>query len=201
MRHGHTLVRCLFCRATVVSDHKRMFGWWYAPDDLTPKRRHGEDRAWSKWLWYGAGSPEEHQDFYLCPEHNDRYFFHAAMGWAAKQLSSGTYVYFSDIQESPMLSPENVGRWVVPNFTLLDKVPDLSNSESSLELPNRWQIRDPRIHGCLDISWVITDVFDGTLSPLLLDALELDSQPPPLELAEAMKKVVQRIERITEKRE
>ena len=78
---------------------------------------------------------------------------------------------------------------------------DLNDSEAGLELPDRWQIKDPRLQDLLDISYAIIDIFDSVYSPFSVDRLELDFLPLPLELAETMKKMAGRIEQLTEKRE
>jgi hypothetical protein len=139
-----------------------------------------------------------YQDFYLCPKHNDPDRYHAAMGWAEHQFEEGVYVDFSDIS-SPLLSPE-VEKWEIYRPTLPEQVPEVSDAEVQMKLPNRWQPEDPRLEGCLEVSYAIVGTWDTDWSPFLLDKLDRDSFPKPLELAEAMKKVVRRIETLTENR-
>ena len=64
-------------------------------------------------------------------------------------------------------------------------------------LPNVWQGSDPRLHGCLDIAYMILDAFDFTHSPYLLDTLELAWSWKPLVLAYEMEKAASRIRRLT----
>ena len=66
-------------------------------------------------------------------------------------------------------------------------------------LQDFWQINDPRLKGCLDISRAITDIFEGCASPMLLDYLELSYLPKPLALAEAMRIATERMQSLTKK--
>lgn len=197
MEYGVVKVRCLFCESTVEGDQRLMAGRWDSPRDLVPRWKFDEGQPGKCWLWHGAGSPEVHQDFYLCPRHNDPDHFHSAEKWAWVQLQKGIYVDFTDLVTCPIL-PEPEEKWGA-RTSLPDEVPDISEADIQSKLPNSWQYQDPRLEGCLDISYAIVDTWDMDWSPFILDQLELDSFPTPLELAEAMKKAAIRIELLTEK--
>ena len=64
-------------------------------------------------------------------------------------------------------------------------------------LPDVWQAEDPRLRGCLQIVWMITDTFDFAHWPGLLTKLELAWCWKPLVLAQEMEKAARRIRRLT----
>lgn len=65
------------------------------------------------------------------------------------------------------------------------------------KLPNIWQVKDHRLGDCLYIAWMIEDISDVSVSSFLLDCLALAWFWKPLDLARAMKEVVERIELLT----
>jgi len=64
-------------------------------------------------------------------------------------------------------------------------------------LPDVWQGEDPRLRGCLEIAWMISDTFDSTYSPFLVDKLELAWCWKPMVLAQEMEKAATRIRSLT----
>ncbi len=196
MQYENVKARCLFCEAIIEGHQADMAGWWESPDDLTPRwKSNGQPVRRS--LWYGAGSPEKFQDFYLCSKHNDPHYYHAAMKWATEQLERGEYVNFT-APEPTLPTLELKERWEERRLSLPDKVPSTNEMANGEKLPNIWQLGDGRLEGCLEVSWAITDIFDATRSSVLLDYLELPDFPKPLELAEAMKKASKNIELLTD---
>ena len=192
--------KCAFCQATVNGNQEKILGLWDSPDDLTPRWKLDKGRNERHWLWYAVSSDFDsgkYQDFYLCPQHNDPDHFHSVEDWAWGQFQKGIYVDFTELVTSPIL-PEPIEKWGA-RTPLLEQIPDIIEVNTQTKLPNSWQYQDPRLEGCLPISYAIVDTWDMDWSPFIVDQLELDSFPSPLELAEAMKKAAIRIELLTEK--
>ena len=179
-------------------NQRDMAGWWDSPYDLTPQWLCEEERLGRHWLWCQGGNSWEplRQEFYLCPKHNDPDHYNTAVNWAWEQRDKGEVIDFTRLDLTlPILELRE--RWEESRPFLPDSVPDINRIETSEKSPNAWQIKDPRLKGCVEISWTITDIFDGCQSPVLLDYLELSDLPKPLELAEAMKKAARNIELLT----
>jgi hypothetical protein len=199
MKYREIGARCLFCQAIVEGNQEYLYGQWLTSKDLAPMRIVCEDRTGRNALMNGTGTLDsDYQDFYLCPEHNDPDHYHAAMDWAEEQFQKGVFIDFSDISTAPLLSPQ-VKKWDDSDPPLSEQVPEVSDEDAHLNLPNSWQSRDPRLGGCLEISYALVDTWDAAISPFLADRLKLDSFPKPLELAEAMKKAASAIECRTRK--
>ncbi len=197
MEYKDVRTRCLFCQATVQGNQRSMAGTWDSPNDLTPRWMFNEEESRPRWLWNGAGNPDTTacQQFYLCPEHNDPDHFDAAMMWAHDQSEKGEIIDFANLEAIaiPPLEDYRIGE----EPSLPDQVPELGEIQNREMLPNAWQSKDPRLEGCLEIAYTITDTWDYSWSPFVLDRCELAWLSKPQELAEAMKKAARNIELLT----
>ncbi len=199
MQYRDVKAKCTFCQKIVEDNQEKMVGCWDSPNDLTPTWKLDKDKTGRHWLWSAVSSDfnsGKYQDFYLCPEHNHPDYFHSAKDWAWEQFNKGVYVDFTNLVACPIL-PEPTEKWGA-RTPLPNEIPDISEADTQTKLPNTWQYQDPRLEGCLEISYAIVDMWDMDWSPFIVDQLELDSFPTPLELAEAMDKVAKRIKSLTE---
>lgn len=195
MEYKDVKARCLFCEVTAVGNQRSMAGAWQASDELIPWRL--EEQSEPGWLWHGVGSPDNYQDFYLCPEHNDPDHYNAAMKWAGEKLEKDETVDFTNLQAIPIAPLDENVPMERRCFYLPGLVPDLDETQNCEKLPNSWQVGDPRLKGCMELAWALDDIDKYSHSPFLLDHLRLLDLQNPLEVAEAMKKATRNIELLT----
>ncbi len=81
------------------------------------------------------------------------------------------------------------------------QVPDLGEVKCHEKLPNAWQAEDRRLEGSALVAWALDDVEKLSNSWDILELLELNEHPKPLELAKALKTVARNIELLTRSEE